>query len=46
MWPILFLIAFILFLLIPKDSENEWDDEEDFIDEMILFLDDEEDDDW
>jgi hypothetical protein len=43
MWPFIFL-AVIFFLLIPKNTEEDLQDEEDFIDEM-LFLGDEDDED-
>ena len=46
MWPIILFLAFLLFFLIPKDTEAEWDEEEELIDEMLFLMDDEEEDDW
>lgn len=43
MLPFLILLAFILYLAIPKETEEETMDEEDFIDEMLLLWDEEED---
>ena len=45
MWGVLFLFVTLLYLLIPKDTVEERQDREDFIDEL-LFLDDDEDDDF
>ncbi len=46
MWHLLFLLAVFLFFLIPKDTEEELDDEEDFIEEFLLFWDYEEEDEY
>ena len=45
MWPLLLLFAFIFFLWIPKESDEDLEYEEEFLDEMLLFLDEEDDDD-
>lgn len=42
MWLLVFVFMFILFLLIPWDMENKVEDEDVFLEEMILFLDEEE----
>jgi len=42
MWLLVFVFLFILFLMIPKDLEDELEGEDMFLEEMILFLDEEE----
>jgi hypothetical protein len=46
MWAALFLFAFILYFLIPKETADERQDQEDLVDEMLFLGDDEDDDDF
>ena len=36
MW-FLVLLLIIIFLALPKDSEDDWDDTQDFLDEMLFY---------
>jgi hypothetical protein len=44
MWPLLILLAVILYLLIPKDTPDERKDNENFIDDMYILGEDEDED--
>ena len=46
MWCALFLFAFILYFLIPKETADERRDQEELVDEILFLADDENDDDF
>jgi len=44
MWPLLLLLAVILYLIIPKDTPDERRDQDEFIDDMLIVGEDEDED--